>query len=104
MGVIKQIAEYLYLRKPDPSRPKSQWIKYISLVNLIMDKKIVTELIQDELTTANLVKELEKILHDPKTISRMKEDYSELKNLLQEKSSASARSAQEIVGFLQSNA
>ena len=79
-------------------------IKYISLVNLIMDKKIVTELIQDELTTANLVKELEKILHDPKTISRMKEDYSELKNLLQEKSSASARSAQEIVGFLQSNA
>ena len=37
-------------------------IKYISLVNLIMDKEIVTELIQNELNTHNLVKELHLIL------------------------------------------
>ena len=37
-------------------------IKYISLVNLIMDKEIVTELIQQELNTQNLVKELKLIL------------------------------------------
>ncbi|UJF30475.1 lipid-A-disaccharide synthase [Kaistella sp. 97-N-M2] len=37
-------------------------IKYISLVNLIMDREIVTELIQSELTTKNLLKELERIL------------------------------------------
>lgn len=37
-------------------------IKYISLVNLIMDRKIVTELIQKELNTENLVKELQLIL------------------------------------------
>ena len=37
-------------------------IKYISLVNLIMDKKIVTELIQNELNTSNLVKELNLVL------------------------------------------
>ena len=37
-------------------------IKYISLVNLIMDQEIVTELIQSELNTKNLVKELTGIL------------------------------------------
>ena len=33
MGVLKQLAEYLYLRKPDPSRPKSQWVKYMHGIN-----------------------------------------------------------------------
>lgn len=33
MGVLKQIAEYLYLRKPDPARPKSQWVKYMHGIN-----------------------------------------------------------------------
>ncbi len=38
-------------------------IRFISLVNLIMDQEIVTELIQSELTTENLVKELTSILN-----------------------------------------
>jgi hypothetical protein len=33
MGILKQIAEYLYLRKPDPDRPKSQWVKYMHGIN-----------------------------------------------------------------------
>jgi hypothetical protein len=33
MGVLKQIAEYLYLKKPDPQRPKTQWIKYMHGIN-----------------------------------------------------------------------
>ena len=33
MGVLKQIAEYLYLRKPDPNRPKSQWVRYMHGIN-----------------------------------------------------------------------
>lgn len=37
-------------------------IKYISLVNLIMDQKIVTELIQNDLNTKNLVAELQLLL------------------------------------------
>ena len=37
-------------------------LKYISLVNLIMDKEIVTELIQSDLNTKNIVKELNAIL------------------------------------------
>ena len=35
MGVLKQMAEYLYLRKPDPDRPKSQWVKYMHGINRI---------------------------------------------------------------------
>jgi hypothetical protein len=33
MGVLKQIAEYLYLKKPDPQRPKTQWVKYMHGIN-----------------------------------------------------------------------
>jgi len=39
-------------------------IKYISLVNLIMDKEVVTELIQNEFNSKNLKRELSKILDD----------------------------------------
>lgn len=39
-------------------------IKYISLVNLIMDKEVVTELIQDELNPKRLKKELSIILDE----------------------------------------
>lgn len=35
MGVWKQIAEYLYIRKPDPDRPNSQWVKYMHGINRI---------------------------------------------------------------------
>jgi cob(I)alamin adenosyltransferase len=33
MGVLKQIAEYLYLRKPDPNRPKTSFVKYMHGIN-----------------------------------------------------------------------
>ena len=39
-------------------------LKYISLVNLIMDKEVVTELIQNDFTKTNLKKELTKILDE----------------------------------------
>jgi len=39
-------------------------IKYISLVNLIMDSEVVTELIQHELTAKNIIKELKLIQND----------------------------------------
>lgn len=38
-------------------------LKYISLVNLIMDKEVVTELIQENCSTKNIKQELQKILH-----------------------------------------
>ncbi len=35
MGVLKQLAEYLYIRKPDPDRPKSNFVKYMHGINRI---------------------------------------------------------------------
>ena len=39
-------------------------LKYISLVNLILDKEVVTELIQTKFNTKELKKELSKILDE----------------------------------------
>ncbi len=75
-------------------------IKYISLVNLIIDKPVVKELIQNELTVQNIVAELNDILVNPQRISQIKNDYAALKNRLQQEGDASARAAQEIVSFL----
>jgi hypothetical protein len=33
MGVLKQIAEYLYLKKKDPNAPDTQWVKYMHGIN-----------------------------------------------------------------------
>ena len=56
-------------------------LKYISLVNLIMDKEVVTELIQDNFNTKRLKKELDNILN-PKTRERLFLDYFELEKKL----------------------
>lgn len=33
MSVLKQIAEYLYLKKKDPNAPNSQFVKYMHGIN-----------------------------------------------------------------------
>ncbi len=74
-------------------------IKYISLVNLIADKPVVTELIQNELTAENVVRELDAILHNEARIQQIKEDYKRLKNLLAQHGNASAQAADIITRF-----
>jgi len=49
-------------------------IKYISLVNLIMNKEVVKELIQNDLSVFKLTKELNK-LNDDLALNKMKEAY-----------------------------
>ena len=56
-------------------------IKYISLVNLIMNREVVKELIQDDLNTKNLVEELNKILEGEKR-SQILNDYEFLREKL----------------------
>ena len=56
-------------------------VKYISLVNLIADREVVRELIQDEMNTGTLKIELDKILEGP-VRDKMLEDYKEIKELL----------------------
>jgi len=57
-------------------------VKYISLVNLIMDKPVVKELIQNDLKKKNLVAELNKLLNDQPTIKKIESDYKLLKEKL----------------------
>lgn len=70
-------------------------IQYISLVNLIMDRKVVTELIQDDLNYNNLKSELTKIL-EPENATKIKKNYLELRHKLGD-SGASSRTAKLIV-------
>lgn len=56
-------------------------LKYISLVNLIMDREVVTELIQDECNPKNIKKELAK-LFDPQHRKQLLEQYDELEQKL----------------------
>ena len=77
-------------------------IKYICLVNLIMKREVVKELIQEQLTENNLSNELKKILYDVDKQLQMKEDYVALKNLLSQGGNASANAASSIYVFLQS--
>ena len=56
-------------------------LKYISLVNLIMNKMVVKELIQNELTYKNLKYHLEKILR-PENRNTLKDSYTKLRELL----------------------
>lgn len=78
-------------------------VKYISLVNLIMDKEVVKELIQDELNPENCTRELKKILEDGPERTRLLEDYKALTTLLSEGGNASEKAARSIVTYLSPN-
>jgi lipid-A-disaccharide synthase len=72
-------------------------LKYISLVNLIMDKEVVKELIQDELTVENLTHELRELLTNEERRKQVMKDYADLKNLLSKGRNASANAAKIVV-------
>ena len=73
-------------------------VKYISLVNLVMDKEVVKELIQGELTPQNLKSEFLK-LFDNNERKRLLESYHDLKEKLGG-SGASIKTAKLIINFL----
>ena len=75
-------------------------IKYICLVNLIMDKEVVKELIQQNLTTENITLELKKILMDAEKQAQLNRDYTALRNLLSRGGDASSNAAKIIFKFL----
>ena len=57
-------------------------VPYISLVNLILDKPAVKELIQAELNSNSIVSELKVLLENKETIENMQSDYQALWNKL----------------------
>jgi len=56
-------------------------VKYISLVNLIMDQEMVKELIQDDLNKSNLESQL-RLLLDPSYRDNLMQGYTKLQNKL----------------------
>ena len=74
-------------------------VKYISLVNLIMDKLVVTELIQHDMNVKNLERELHELLSNEKRIAEMKKNYADLKNMLSQQGNASAKAAQIVYNY-----
>ncbi|HTI93173.1 MAG TPA: hypothetical protein VL727_21385, partial [Puia sp.] len=79
-------------------------VKYISLVNLIMDKLVVKELIQDQLTPENLRRELTDILNNTDRQQQLRIDYLNLKELLSQGGHASANAAESILRFMREQA
>lgn len=73
-------------------------VKYISLVNLIMDQEIVRELIQQDLTTDNLVAELKRLM-EPAHRAHVLAQYDLLRDKLGDKG-ASDRLAEKMLGYL----
>lgn len=77
-------------------------VKYISLVNLIMDRLVVKELIQSDLTTIKLEQELQELLTNEKRKVLLKKDYAELRKILSAGGHASQKAAAAIHNFLNS--
>ena len=75
-------------------------VPYISLVNLVAQKEVVKELIQDELTIENLSIELNKILKDTDLRNKQINDYKQVKESLGEVG-ASEKTGRRIVEILQ---
>ncbi len=76
-------------------------LKFISLVNLIMDQEVVRELIQSELNQKNLQVELSRILEDTEYRSKIKASYKLMRARLGG-IGASARCAEHMLKTLQS--
>ena len=74
-------------------------VKYISLVNLIADRDVVTELVADSFSVDNIRRELEKILPGGNDRQRMLNDYEEVHRRLGE-SDAPDRAAALMVKLL----
>ena len=73
-------------------------VKYISLVNLVMDKLVVKELIQHDLTEENLLKEMTGLLIDNHDRNSVMSDYTTMWHKLGEKD-ASRRAAEVIYEY-----
>jgi lipid-A-disaccharide synthase len=74
-------------------------VKYISLVNLVLDREVVTELIQSDLNVAKTSEELKKLAYPGENRTQLLKDYSELKKELGH-SGASQRTAKIMLNFL----
>ena len=59
-------------------------IPYVSLINILLNRKVVDELIQSKLTVKNIKESLDKVL-DRDQLKPLFSDYDNLRNLLASK-------------------
>jgi lipid-A-disaccharide synthase len=88
------------------ANPVSYWlarlmvkVPYISLVNLILDREAVREMIQSQATTENVSAELQKVLNDRNYRSAMIEGYEEIIRIMNT-GSASENTAELMTKYL----
>ncbi len=77
-------------------------VRYICLVNLIMDRLVVKELIQNDMTAENIASEVKSLLTNQKRQKKLLEDYEELKYVLGN-TGASDRAAETIISYVKKN-
>ena len=89
--------------------PRSYWlgklrvkVKFFSLVNLIANKTIVPELLQNEANPARISEELFSLMYDKKEIARIESGFQEVREKLGSRG-ASDRAAQLALSVLDSN-
>lgn len=75
-------------------------VKYISLVNLIVNNELVKELVADTFSDENIAEELSQLVNDTPTRAAMLRHYNELKTALGEKQAAenAAKIMTELIG------
>lgn len=74
-------------------------LPHIALVNLVLERRAVPELIQSEARPERIADEAERLLRDPARIEILRRDLAELRNRLGE-SGASSRAAHEVAAVL----
>jgi lipid-A-disaccharide synthase len=57
-------------------------LKFISLVNLILDRRVVTELIQGDMNVENLISELQSLMDRNGKALKIKSEYGQLREIL----------------------
>lgn len=73
-------------------------IRFISLVNLIVDRKVVEELIQKEYNTDTILRHLDQLINDPNRIADLEDGYSEIKKRIGKKKAAK-NAASEVISL-----
>ena len=57
-------------------------VKYVSLVNLVADREVVPEILQEEVTAENLAGQIAPLLYAPKVIANMRQGMAEVREKL----------------------
>ncbi|OUP11820.1 lipid-A-disaccharide synthase [Mediterranea sp. An20] len=98
---VPQVVCY-YVALPKLTGLLKRWllkVKFVSLVNLIANREVVTELVADKMTVKRIESELRRLLYDQEYVDRQQNEYDEVALRLGEPG-ASAHAAHLMVEFL----